>query len=62
MRSVLKDFRMAAASNLLFQVNNGNTRKVCDICSKLTIKSSEWCYNVVLLSLLLTLNRFVTLF
>ena len=59
MRSV---FGMAAASNHLLQVNNGNTRKVFDICSKLTIKSSEWCNNVALVSLLLTLNRFVTLF
>ena len=25
----------------LFKVNNGNTRKVCEICSKLTIKTPE---------------------
>ena len=31
----------------LFQVNNGNTRKRCEICSKLTIKTTEqrqWMY------------------
>ena len=25
----------------LFEVNNGNTRTICEICSKLTIKTSE---------------------
>ena len=34
----------------LFKVNNGNSRKMCEICSKLT----EWC--------LLNLKRFDTLF
>ena len=28
----------------LFKVNNRNTRKRCEICSKLTIKAPEWPY------------------
>ena len=30
------------AGNSIFKVNNRNTRKRCEICSKLTIKTSEW--------------------
>ena len=30
-----------SANIYLFKVNNRNTRKRCDICSKLTIKTSE---------------------
>ena len=56
----------------LFIVDNGNTRKVCEICSKLTIETPErrkWGRSgissanfeqylyLVLLSLLLTLNK-----
>ena len=26
----------------LFKVNNGNTRTMCEVCSKLTIKTPEW--------------------
>ena len=40
----------------LFKVNKRNTRKICEICSKLTIKTRH--EN----SLYLTLNRFHTLF
>ena len=29
------------AGNYLFKVNNGNTRLMCEICSKLTIKTPE---------------------
>ena len=38
----------------MFKVNNGNTRTMCEICSKLTIKTTErrhifhtlfWCYH-----------------
>ena len=29
------------ASNYMFKVTNGNTRKRCEICSKLTIKIPE---------------------
>ena len=43
---------------LLVQVNNRNTRTRCEICSKLTIKTPER----RLVSLLLTLNIFHTLF
>ena len=42
----------------LFKVNSRNTRKRCKICSKLTIKTQEQRSNVVLVSLLLTLNIF----
>ena len=28
----------------LFKVNNGNSRAMCEICSKLTIKTSGWNY------------------
>ena len=41
-----------------FKANSTNTRKRCEICSKLTIKAN----GVVLVSLLLTLNIFHTLF
>ena len=30
------------ANIYLFKVNNKNTRKMCEICSKLTIKTPEW--------------------
>ena len=39
----------------LFKVNNRNTRTICEICSKLTIKTAE---DVVLVALLLTLKIF----
>ena len=29
--------------NYMFKVNNRNTRKKCEICSKLTIKTPEQC-------------------
>ena len=32
------------ANIYLFKVNNKNTKKRCEICSKLTIKASELCY------------------
>ena len=44
----------------LFKVKNGNIRTVCEICSKLTIKAPV--INVILVSLFLTLNRFLVLF
>ena len=28
----------------LFKVSNGKTRTMCEICSKLTIKTLEWCH------------------
>ena len=42
----------------LIKVNNRNTRKMCEICSKATIKTT----NVVLVLLLLTLNIFPRFF
>ena len=59
------------ATNYLFKVNDGNTRKSCEICSKLTTKTPEerqWRHSGVFivnfehishlfLVLLLTLNR-----
>ena len=45
------------ANIYLFKANNRNTRKRCEICSKLTIKTSEQ-----LVFLLLTLNVFHTCF
>ena len=59
------------AGNCMFEVNNRNTRKKCEICSKLTIKTcerrqwhrfsvfinSEHILHLVLVFLLLTLSR-----
>ena len=62
------------ADNYMFKVNNRNTRTRCEICSKLTIKTSErrhWRHsgvfivnvghisNFVLVFLLLTLSRWI---
>ena len=41
---------ISPANNYLFEVNNRNTRKMCEICSKLTIKwrcSSVFTFNFV---------------
>ena len=50
----------------MFKVNNRNTRARCAICSELTIKTPERRHlawdQVVMVSLLLTLNVFNTLF
>ena len=46
----------------LFKFNNRNTRKRCEICSKLTIKIPNDVNDVVLVFLLLTLNIFRTFF
>ena len=46
----------------LFKVNNRNSRTMCKICSKLTIKTPERGQWRFLVSLLSTLNRFHTLF
>ena len=51
-----KDTLPNPASIYLFKVNNRNTRKRPDVCSKLTMKIPEWRYLVVLVSSLLTLN------
>ena len=44
----------------LFKVNNGNTKAMYDICYQLT-KTPDWRRDVILVSLLLTMNRFHTL-
>ena len=43
------------ASIYLFKVNNRNTRKRCEMCSKVTIKTPKW--HLFLAHLLLTLNK-----
>ena len=50
-RSIFSREKEHPAGIYLFKVNNRNTRAMCGICSKLTIKTP-------LVSLLLTLNRF----
>ena len=49
----LVSYSIIPAGIYLFKVNNGNTRKTCEICSKLTIK---------MVPLLLNLNIFHTLY
>ena len=44
----------------LFKVNNRNTRKQCEIRSKLMIKTAEWRRDIILIFLLLTLHIFHT--
>ena len=44
----------------LFQANIRNTRKRCEICLKLTIKTPERRHKVVLVFLLLTIDVFQT--
>ena len=46
----------------LIIVHNGNTRIMIKVCSKLTIKTLEDIVYVVLVSLLLTVSRFHTVF
>ena len=61
-----------SAKIYLFKVNNKNTRKKCEICSKLTLKTPERCQrrlsvafvvnfehisHLLLMFLLLTLNK-----
>ena len=46
---------------LLVQSSSANTRTMCEICSKLLIKTPEQrCWHIVLVSLLWTLSRFHT--
>ena len=46
----------------LFKVKYGNTKTMCEICSKLKITTLERRHDVILVSLMLTLNRFHALF
>ena len=55
----MKKFSRNLFGIYLLKVNNRNTRTRCEICSELTIKDT---IGVVLVSLLLTLNIFHTLF
>ena len=59
-----KKMNFFPADIYLFKVNNRKNRKMCEICSKLIIKTPEQHdgNDVILMSLLLTLNRFHTLF
>ena len=61
-RLVWKNERLFAdpASIYLFEVNNSNTRTLCDMCSKLTIKSLELRHRRLMVSLLLLI--YFTLF
>ena len=38
---IITNFIQNPAGNYMFKVNNKNTRKRCEICSKLTIKTPE---------------------
>ena len=42
--------------NYLIKVNNGNTRTICEICSKFTIKHQKGVTEFILFSLLLAVN------
>ena len=60
--SLLSHFVLISASIYLFQVNNRCTKEVCEICSKLTIKTPErcqWCRSDVFI---VNLNIFHTFF
>ena len=46
----------------LLKVSNGNSRTICEICSKLYKKIQEHANDIVLVHLLITLNRFQILF
>ena len=50
-----------SAGIYLFKVDNENTRTVCEIYTKLTIRLQNEVIDIVLVFLLLTLNRFHTL-
>ena len=39
-----KIYNFTTFSNNMFKVNNRNTRRRCEICSKFTIKTPEWRY------------------
>ena len=54
-------YKMEISANIyLFKVNDRNTIKKCEICSKLTIKKTEWRQWRLLVFLLLTLKIFQT--
>ena len=43
--------RIIPAGNYIFKVNNRSTRKRCEICSKLTIKTPERCFDAFIVNL-----------
>ena len=43
----------------MLKVNNRSSRERCKICSKLTLRHQDYVNDVILVSLLLTLNIFV---
>ena len=53
---------MDPAHIYLFKINNGNIRTMCEMCSKLTIKTPEWRHWHRSGVFIVTLNRFHTLF
>ena len=55
---LLTTIRFYPANIYLLKVSNRSTRKRCEICSKLTIKTPEDVLDVVLVFLLLTLKIF----
>ena len=59
---VHQDVDMCPGKTYWFKTNNRNTRKMCEICSKLKIKTTEQSHDFILGFLLLTLNIFRTFF
>ena len=37
------EFGQISVGIYLFKVNNGDIRTICAVCSKITIKTPEWC-------------------
>ena len=62
LRNSMTNVWMNPAGIYLFKVNNGNNRIMYEICSKLTINTPERLTDVILASLLLTLNIIHTFF
>ena len=60
--NVMANFTTTPANIYLFKVNISNTRKRCEIRSKLTKKHQNGVTDVVLVFLLLALNIFHTFF
>ena len=50
------------ANKHMLEINNGNIKKRCEICLKVTIMTLKRCYDVTLVPLLLTLNIFYFFF
>ena len=59
---LVHEWGLYQANIYLFKVNNKNTIKRCEICSKLAIKTPGDITDIVLVFLLLTLNIFHTIF